>query len=272
MISTGDYSTQVSEWVVQGNEVRRYYRITPSSGAEPVVFEIHCTLSKGLLGLSIDMLVHLLFLPGLIEKEASVKASLAATDDASPEFFSALARPANDGSTVMAVMGTQDVNKCFKLFASGKNMVFRLLSDAQQLKAQLFLPNDDGFRKAYDLCYKNAEATPRARNVFDDVLEETFGLREKQPTEKFKKEATEESAPLDLAEVRRNSKEYVVCMYELNPGEYTVWLAKLDDKGKMIDAWGLETLPNRAEQSAFARDVARDLRVKIVDMVPRDPD
>jgi len=68
-------------------------------------------------------------------------------------------------------------------------------------------------------------------------------------------------------EVRKNPKGYAVWMYEPNPGEYAVLLAKLDSKGEMVDGWEIKSLPTRTEQGAFALDVARDLQIKLMDVV-----
>lgn len=162
---------EVWDWHGRGNELRRRYRITRSGGTEPIIFEIHCTLSKG--PFSIDMFVNFFLEPGLIQEECSLRASLAAENDA-PEFFSVMAAPAADGSTLINVFGRQDVDKCFKLFSSGKNMTFQLLSESKQIIARLSLPNDDGFRKAYFICRSNAEGGPRHRTLVGDAMEEAF--------------------------------------------------------------------------------------------------
>jgi hypothetical protein len=61
---------EVSDWHVRGNEVRRVYRITQGDGAEPILFEIHCTLSEGFF---IDMFVNLRLRPGPIQQESSLE-------------------------------------------------------------------------------------------------------------------------------------------------------------------------------------------------------
>jgi hypothetical protein len=163
---------QVSDWTVQGEEVRRYYRFTEDDGSNQILFEIHCTLSRGFSG--IDMFVNFLLHPGQsdewnlrIQQEATY-ASLSRSDDAtpllrsppdSPEFFPVLACGGTDGSTVMNVFSQENVWKCFKLFSSGKNMTFRLLNSSKELIVRLPLPNDNGFRRAYDACHAHVEAT-----------------------------------------------------------------------------------------------------------------
>jgi hypothetical protein len=57
-------------------------------------------------------------------------------------------------------------------------------------------------------------------------------------------------------------------MVEPDPGDYQVWLVQLDASGtNMADAWALSTFTNRREQGAYGLDVARDLRIKLMDVV-----
>ena len=140
---------------------------------ESLIFEIHCDLSKDLVG-SIDMFVTFLVLPGIVQQETALQASIAALSDSSRELFPVTASPAQDGSTVIGIWGREDISRCFKAFSSGEDMIFRLSTSEQSL-LDLYLSNDRGFRAAYDLCRKKVAEAPRERNFVDDIVDEAFG-------------------------------------------------------------------------------------------------
>ena len=50
--------------------------------------------------------------------------------------------------------------------------------------------------------------------------------------------------------------------------ESLVLLVKLDREGKMADAWSLGNFASRSEQGAFALEVARELQIQLMDVVP----
>src|SRR6478672_698799 len=123
---------EFSDWLAKGNGVRRSYRVTSKDSTKPTIFQIHCDLSKGFTG-TVDTFVNFLVLPGLVQRETSLQASIAIVDDTSPSGFSALAVPAEDGSTVINVMGRENVGICLKAFSSGSEMKFQLRSNSGQL-------------------------------------------------------------------------------------------------------------------------------------------
>ncbi len=164
---------QFTEWLAKENQIRRFYRVMEEGSTEPTtLFEIHCDLSKGFTGM-IDTFVNFLVLPGLIKQETSLRASLALAEDESPIFFSTFGGPANDGSTIINVMGREDVGRCLKVFLAGTDMVFRLRSASDQLMFQISLPNDHGFQKVYDACREAMKDAPRERTPISDIMDET---------------------------------------------------------------------------------------------------
>ena len=232
---------QVWGWHGRGNEVRRKYQINRSDGSDPIIFEIHCTLSKG--ALLIDMFVNFLLHPGPIQRECMLKGSLTA-EGQSPESFSFLVGPAAGGSTIINVSGRQDVNRCYRLFASGKNLTFQLLSDAGQVIVRLSLPNDDSFRKEYDGAYKSAEGGPRDRSPAGDALDSA--LRGSSQEERDKPRPDSEGLkqpPFDPrwkpigkhapeAPKQRSTPALAIVIVPPDDSGYGIYLMTLDEKGE----------------------------------------
>lgn len=164
---------QFTEWQAEGNGVRRFYRVTKKGATEPSLFEIHCDLSKGFTGI-IDTFVNFLVFPGLVQRETSLRASIASAEDNSPTFFSTLAAPADDSSMIINVMDREDIGRCLKAFSSGTDMVFRLRSTSDQLIFRILLPNSGGFQKVYDTCREAMKDAPRERTAISDLMDEAM--------------------------------------------------------------------------------------------------
>jgi hypothetical protein len=72
--------------------------------------------------------------------------------------------------------------------------------------------------------------------------------------------------------VRKDPKHHAVWLVEPEPGDYVVVVVQLDDEGKLVEAWSIKTFPTRKEQGAFGLEVARHLRIKLMDVVDTSQD
>jgi hypothetical protein len=135
---------------------------------------------------------------------------------------------------------------------AGKDLTFELLQDEESL-VKLPLQNDGAFKRLWD----------ESANRFAEI-ETAYELVRSQAGR-----APQPKASDLAAEVRKNPKGYAVGMIEQEPGQYRVLLVKLDRDGGMEDAWqlGQQSFPTRTAQGSYAIEVARDLGIKLMDVM-----
>jgi len=158
--------------------------------------------------------------------------------------FSVLASPVegdNETALIARFGGRDDVAQCLNAFMSSQPLRFNLSDDHESLVG-FELPNDPSFKKLYD---ETCEAL--ASPAGDDAP----------------------SPPPDMSLVRNNPKEYALWLVEPESGEFRVLLVKLNRAGdNMEEGWYLgETFATREEQGSFGLAAARDLRIKLSDVV-----
>lgn len=226
------------------------------------MIRIECTLESGGMqraadgseGLSLNRSVRFYFRPFRLPHEMEFVLRLTTTDGSEGGAFDVIASPsANDMVVLSKFGGRNDTATLLRALMAGTDLKFELLQDDDTL-VKLHLPNDVTFKRLWD-----ASAQRFAE------LEVTYEVV------RFQREPAPQPKATDpIAEARKNPKEHAVWMVEQEPGEYKVLLVKLDCDGQMENAWGIgETFSDRRAQGVFALDLARDLRINLMDVVDR---
>jgi hypothetical protein len=163
--------------------------------------------------------------------------------------FDVLASSVNGDTAVFAKFGGRnDTATLLRTLMAGKDMTFELLQDENSL-VKLPLQNDGSFKRLWD----------ESANRFMEI----------ETIDEWVRSQGDEASRL-AAEVRKNPKGYAVWMLEEEPG-YIVLLVKLDHDGGMEDGWQLgEPFPDRTAQGTYALGVARDLGIKLMDVVKNE--
>jgi hypothetical protein len=262
-------SVRVTEWQVHHSdtgrdgsprsaEISRIFHISGMDGSISTVnLRIVCYLERSPFNPAGHIQIHrrleFILWPFELPQETSFVMLLYSMDRSQGGTFDVVAAPleADPGIAVIAKYGGKDdVENCLDAILSGKDMSF-MLSNRTQTPIKCFLPNDNDFKERHDyICSRFAEI-------------ETGELVEAGQT-KNKSKIINDCAEL----VRGNPKDHAIWMYEQTPGEFGVLLIKLDTEGKMADAWGLAAFASRSEQGAFALEVARELQIQLMDVVP----
>jgi hypothetical protein len=269
---SGPGSVDVSKWQVQrgegsvdepppSDELSRIYHFSRMKGDHPtatlrIVCTVQASLENGLAGEAANIHRRLRFYlwPFRLPHEASFRMRLLTEDESEEGLFDVLASPLGgdkDTAVIAKFGGKHDVTRCLAALMSGKRMTFMLADDTESL-VNFRLPNDGEFKRLYD---ETCDRLARLNIAYEVVHQNSIPQKQVLPS------LTDQ--------VRKDPKSYAVWMLEPNPGDYAVWLVKLDSKGEMADAWGLKSLLTRVEQGAFALDVARDLRVPLMDVVSK---
>jgi hypothetical protein len=241
-----------SDGTVQNAEISRIFHIAGMQGSVSTInLRIVCSLGRGTenqteLHRGLQFIFWTLELP----RETSLVMHLGSIDQSHSVTCDVVAAPleADPGIAVISKYGDEDyVKHCLNEIMSGKDLSF-MLADQKQTLIKCFLPNDKKFKQLYDeTCSRLAETQPAE-------------LAKSSPTSKI---------IIDCAElIRGNLKDHAIWMYEQAPGEFGVLLVKLDREGKMADAWSLGNFASRSEQGAFALEVARELQIQLMDVVP----
>ena len=268
---TARVSVDVSNWQVQHKdsgfdgtqrsaEVSRIYHISGMRGPNPTAtLRIVCALGCSLISGSDDQVrihrrLRFYLWPFFLPREASFAMRLHTMDQSQGEIFNVNASPLEgdpDTAVIDSYSGKDDVGNCFNILMSGKDMTF-MLADQKETLVDFLLPNDQEFKRLYDeTCVRLAEA------------ETAFELlRSGRITQKSTLIAEYSD------QVRKSPKDYAIWMHEPNPGEFAVWLVKLDKEGNMADAWDFGTFASRSEQRTFALEIASDLQIRLMDVVP----
>jgi len=243
------------------DEFRRAYEF---AGLPPpdttATVRIECTIESGGLlsqpdgssGLSLNRSVRLYLRPFRLPRESEFVLRLTATDGSEGGEFDVLANPVDDETAIFAKFGGRnDTATLLRVLMTGKDLMFEVLQDSDSL-VKLPLQNDGSFRRLWD----------ESANRFVEI-ETTYELVRSQAGQSPQPKTSD-----IVAEVRKNPRGYAVWMVEQESGQYGVLLVKLDRDGGMEDAWQLgQPFANRTAQGSYALEVARDLGVRLMDVV-----
>jgi hypothetical protein len=222
---------------------------------------IECTIesaglragSDGNSGLSLKRSVRFYVRPFRLANEAEFVLRLMTVDGSEGGDFDVLANPVDGDTAVFAKFGGRnDTATVLRTLMAGRDLIFELLQDEDSL-VKLSLQNDGTFKQLWD---ESANRLVEIETVYEVVRSQAGPPR----------------LEADLAaEVRKNPKGYAVWMFEEEPGQYIVLLVKLDRDGGMEDGWQLgQPFPDRAAQGTYALGVARDLGIKLMDVVKNE--
>lgn len=159
--------------------------------------------------------------------------------------------PGGDTAVIARFGAISDVATILDALSLGQHLNFQLEDETETL-VRFHLANDMEFKRLYDVSAERIASTRIAHGV-------------------VRSQVSQPSRPTfsQLADrARQNPTGHAIWMVEPEPRDYQVWLVHLDASGtKMADSWTLNTFNNRREQGAYGLDVARDLRIKLIDVV-----
>ncbi len=264
-------SVDASKWQVErkdsgidgsqrSEEISQIYHISGMRGPNTtaslrVVCTIGCTVESGRDNqVNIHRRLRFYLWPFFLPREASFAMKLYTTDRSQGGTFNVLVAPVEgdpDTALIAKYGGKDDVTNCLNAIMSGKDMTF-MLADQKETLIDFLLPSDQAFKGLYDeTCTRLAEFETASELLRSGRITQKSSLVAKYSDQ-----------------VRKNPKDYAVWMYEPNPGEFDVLLVKLTSDGNMREAWRLATLSSRSEQGTFALEIARDLQIRLMDVVP----
>lgn len=229
-----------------GIEISRIYDYSDGQTAKKTAtIRIDCRLEQGFGGFSVNSFFSMYFKPFRVPEDTPFVMGLL-TPDYGGNFVMVTARPleGDPDTSLLFASGKEDADKCIGALLAGKHLSFTLMQiEPKENLVKLPIPNDGEFKRLYDKAYNRLAHGEDASPV-------------------------EPSSPDIIAEVRKNPKDFAVWMVEMQPGEYGVLLVKLDNAGRMADAWNLgKPFSDRTEQGSFALQAARDLQIKLMDVV-----
>jgi hypothetical protein len=156
--------------------------------------------------------------------------------------FTVLASPLpgdHETAVIAKFGGRDDVARCVDALMAGEVLRFNLGNEQESLVG-FDLPNDFAFRKVYD-------ETCRLLTSGDN---------------------DEPNPAPDLVEIQRNPKGYAVWLVEDPPGQYGVLLVRLNPaRDNLEQAWSVGQFRTRDEQGKAGLEMARDLQIKLMDVV-----
>ena len=241
-----------------------FSRVYEFSGLPPpdttAAVRIECTIesaglrseANGSYGLSLNRSVRFYFRPFRLPHEAEFVLRVMTVDRSEGGDFDVLASPVDGETAIFAKFGGRnDTATLLRAFMAGKDLTFEILQDSESL-VKLPLLNDGTFKQLWDA---SANRCAEVEMTYE-ALRYQVGQASQPQVSDF------------AAEVRKNPQGYAVWMIEQEPGQYGVLLVKLDRDGGMEDAWQLGSpFADRSTQGSYALDVARDLGIKLMDVV-----